>query len=80
MWSVNPAGADGVFYGGGWSLFGEQVLAVVVVFAFSAIVTAIIAYALKAIMSGGIRVPDEDEQVGLDLTQHSEQGYALERV
>ncbi|MET0895228.1 MAG: ammonium transporter [Acidimicrobiia bacterium] len=78
--SVNPAGKDGVFYGGGWSLFGEQVLAVAAVFAFSAVVTAIIAYALKAVMPGGIRVSEEDEQVGLDLTQHSEQGYALERV
>ena len=29
--SVNPAGTDGVFFGGGWGLFGEQVLAVAVV-------------------------------------------------
>ena len=29
--AVNPAGKDGVFFGGGWSLFGEQVLAVGVV-------------------------------------------------
>ena len=29
--SVNPAGTDGVFFGGGWGLFGEQVLAVGVV-------------------------------------------------
>ena len=46
--SVNPAGADGVFFGGGWSLFGEQVLAVAVVFVFSGVVTAIIAFVLKA--------------------------------
>jgi ammonium transporter, Amt family len=78
--SVNAAGKDGVFYGGGWSLFGEQVLAVAVVFAFSAVVTALIAYALKVVLPGGIRVSDEDEAVGLDLTQHSEVGYSLERV
>jgi Amt family ammonium transporter len=77
---VNEAGADGVFFGGGWSLLGEQVLAVVVVFAFSAVVTAIIAYALKAVLPGGIRVSEEDEETGLDLSQHREVGYSLERV
>ena len=30
---------DGVFFGGGWDLFGEQVLAVAVVFAFSFVVS-----------------------------------------
>jgi ammonium transporter, Amt family len=78
--SVNAAGKDGVFYGGGWSLFGEQVLAVAVVFAFSGAVTAIIAYVLKAILPKGIRASEEDQEVGLDLTQHSEVGYSLERV
>jgi Amt family ammonium transporter len=78
--TVNPAGKDGVFYGGGWSLFGEQVLAVVVVFAFSGAVTALIAYALRVALPKGIRVTDEEESVGLDLTQHSETGYSLERV
>jgi ammonia channel protein AmtB len=32
------------------------------------------------VIPGGIRVSDEDEETGLDLTQHSEVGYALERV
>jgi Amt family ammonium transporter len=75
---ANAAGKDGVFYGGGWSLFGEQVLAVVVVFAFSFIVSGVIAYALKAV--GKIRVDEEVEDEGLDINLHSEVGYALERV
>jgi Amt family ammonium transporter len=78
--SVNSAGKDGVFFGGGWSLFGEQVLAVVVVMVFSFVVSAAIGMVLRAFMPGGIRVSEEDEQTGLDLTQHSETGYALERV
>ena len=78
--SVNPAGANGVFFGGGWGLFGEQVLAVVVVFVFSFVVAGLIGLGLKAVLRGGIRVSEEDEQVGLDLTQHSETGYALERI
>ena len=78
--AVNSAGTNGVFYGGGWSLFGEQVFAVAVVFAFSLVVSGAIGLVLKAVMPEGIRVTEEDEQVGLDLTQHSEVAYALERV
>src|SRR4029079_4442908 len=33
--AVNPLGKDGVFFGGGWGLFGEQCLAVGVVLVFS---------------------------------------------
>jgi len=78
--AINPAGADGVFLGGGWSLFGEQVLAVAVVLVFSFVVSGVIALVLRAVLPGGIRVSEEEEQTGLDLTQHSETGYALERV
>jgi Amt family ammonium transporter len=78
--SVNPAGADGVFNGGGWSLFGEQVLAVVVVLGFSMAVSAVIGLALKASLPGGIRVSEEDENTGLDLSEHSETAYGLERA
>jgi Amt family ammonium transporter len=78
--AVNPAGADGVLFGGGWGLFGEQVLAVVVVFAFSFVVSGLIGLVLNAVMPGKMRVTEEQEQLGLDLTQHSETGYALERI
>jgi len=78
--SVNAAGKDGVFFGGGWGLFGEQVLAVAVVFAFSFVVSAAIGLALRGFMPKGIRVTEEEEQMGLDITEHSETAYALERV
>jgi Amt family ammonium transporter len=78
--SVNELGKDGVFFGGGWGLFGEQVLAVAAVFAFSFVVSGLIGYVLKVVLPKGIRVSEEDEEVGLDLTQHSETGYSLERV
>jgi ammonia channel protein AmtB len=29
---------------------------------------------------GGIRLSEDDEEIGLDQTQHAETGYALERV
>jgi Amt family ammonium transporter len=75
--SVNAAGKDGVFYGGGWGLFGEQVLAVAVVMVFSFVASYAIAVVLKLFLPGGIRVNEEDEETGLDLTLHTETGYAL---
>jgi Amt family ammonium transporter len=72
---VNPAGADGLFYGGGWSLLGEQILASfsVLVFAFAA--TWVIAKVID--LTIGLRAPAEDELEGLDLTQHAESAYNL---
>ena len=78
--TINPAGADGVFLGGGFGLFGEQVLAVVATMVWSFAVTFGIVFVLSKVLPGGIRVSEEDEETGLDLTQHSETGYALERV
>ena len=53
-------------------------LAVVVVLAFSFVVSALIGIVLKAVLPKGIRVSADDELTGLDLTQHSETGYSLE--
>jgi Amt family ammonium transporter len=78
--TINPAGADGVFLGGGFGLFGEQVLAVVATMVWSFAVTFGIVVVLSKVLPGGIRVSEEDEDTGLDLSQHSETGYALERV
>jgi len=78
--SVNPLGKDGLFFGGGFGRLGERILAVVVVLVFSFVVSAGIGLSLKATLRGGIRVSEEDEDVGLDLTQHAESAYSLERV
>jgi Amt family ammonium transporter len=78
--SINELGKDGAFFGGGWGLFGEQVLAVAVVGAFSFVVSLLIGLVLKAVLPKGIRVSDDEEEQGLDVTQHSETGYSLELV
>ncbi len=75
--SVNEAGQDGLAFGGGLTLLTEQAIAVIAVAVFSAVVSLIIALLLKAVLPGGIRVSEEEEDTGLDLTQHSETGYAL---
>ena len=70
---TNPLGADGLFYGGGFSLLGKQALAVVCVIAYSGIVTAIIALAVNLVVK--MRVPADVEQDGLDLALHGETAY-----
>ena len=77
--SINAAGRDGVFSGGGWGLMGEQLLAVGATLVFSFTATWLICMVLKAALPGGLRVSEDDEEVGLDLTQHSEVGYAMDR-
>jgi Amt family ammonium transporter len=78
--AVNELGTDGLFLGGGADLLIEQFIAVAAVFVFSFAVSWLIGLALKAVLPGGIRVTEEEEDTGLDLTQHSETGYSLERV
>jgi Amt family ammonium transporter len=71
---------QGVFTDGSWALMGEQVIAVLATLIWSGVITFIIVKVLDLVMPGGVRVSDEDEETGLDLTQHSEVGYSLERV
>jgi Amt family ammonium transporter len=78
--SINSAGRDGVFYGGGWGLFGDQVLAAGSVMVFTFVVTAAILLVLKKVLPGGIRVDAEEEESGLDLNEHSETAYAYDRA
>ena len=78
--AVNELGTDGLFLGGGAELLIEQFIAVAAVFIFSFVVSYVIGLLLKALLPGGIRVSENEEDTGLDLTQHSETGYSLERV
>ena len=71
--AINSLGADGLFFGGGTSLLGKQALASVATFAFSFIVTYVVAKVLDATI--GIRVSPENELIGLDQSQHAETAY-----
>ena len=72
--AVNPAGFDGLFYGNPSQLY-KQAVAVAAVAAFTAAVTWII---LKAIdVTIGLRVPEQEEVLGLDATTHGEVAYQL---
>ena len=73
--AFNEAGADGLLAGGGLTLLGKQAVAVVATLAFSFIVSFALLKAVDLVM--GLRVTEEDELAGLDITQHEEVGYAF---
>lgn len=64
---------EGLFYGGGLSLLGEQALANGAAIIYSFIVTTAIMLALKATI--GVRVDEAEEESGLDLSEHAETAY-----
>jgi hypothetical protein len=73
--AINPGGADGLFFGNP-ALLKAQAIAVVATCALAFIGTSIILLVLNAIM--GIRVSEEQELMGLDLSEHLESAYAFE--
>ncbi len=75
--AINPAGANGLFYGN-IALLGEQVLALVVVILYAFGMSWGILKLLDKTM--GLRVSPEDEIDGLDLAQHGESGYVFEEL
>ncbi|MEU1331522.1 ammonium transporter [Streptomyces sp. NPDC005865] len=66
-------GAEGLFYGGGAAQLGKQTVAVLAVAAYTFAVTYGIGKGVDRLM--GFRVSAEDEQTGLDQTQHAESAY-----
>jgi Amt family ammonium transporter len=72
--SVNAAGGDGLFFGNPGQLW-TQVVAVAATFALAIVGTWVILKVVDALV--GLRVSEEDEVIGLDLSQHSETAYVL---
>ena len=64
---------EGIFYGGDASLLLEQALVNGVTIAWSFPITLLLMLALKKTI--GVRVSIEEEQIGLDQTQHAETAY-----
>lgn len=71
--AINPiAQWDGLFFGA-TELLVAQLMAVGISIIYSAVMTAGIMLVLKKVMN--IRVSPEAEALGLDISEHSEQGY-----
>jgi Amt family ammonium transporter len=71
--AVNVAGSNGLLYGNPQQLL-TQLTAVAVVWAYAFAVTWVLAKVIDATI--GLRVKTEEEEVGLDISQHGERAYA----
>ena len=74
---INSIGANGLFFGGGVHLLGNQVLAIAAVVAYSFCLTWLIATAVQRTI--GLRVRSTDES-NLDRVQEGMSAYALDGV
>jgi len=71
--AINPVAQwDGLFFGQ-TELFVAQLMAVAISVLYSAVMTGIIMLILKKVMT--IRVTPEAEALGLDISEHAEEGY-----
>jgi len=73
--SVNPNGADGLFFSGSYRLLGIQAGTAAIVAVYSLIATLLIAAVVNRVV--GHRVRRRQEEMGLDLSQHGESAYDL---
>jgi len=70
--AINAAGNDGLFFGNPGQLW-TQFVTVVATWILAVVGTVILLAIVKAIM--GLRVADDEERMGLDLSQHNERAY-----
>src|SRR5881394_4043874 len=76
---VNPIFGVGKAVGGldgHWGQVGNQLVGVLVAWAFALVGTIALLKIVDLLV--GLRVPEEHEQEGLDITQHGEEAYNLE--
>ena len=76
---INPIFGAGKSVGGldgHWGQVGNQLVGVVIAWAFALVGTIVLLKIVDVVT--GIRVPEEHEQEGLDITQHGEEAYNLE--
>ena len=72
-------GKAGLFYGGGLDQLGVQLMGVVSCGLFAFIVSYVILFVMKKVM-GGIRVTEEEELMGLDMSEHGNYGYPEQMI
>jgi Amt family ammonium transporter len=70
-WDINGGNPVGLLEGG--TVIKGQIVAVIVTWVFSIVGTLILLKIVDAIV--GLRVTPEEETLGLDVTQHGEEGY-----
>ena len=63
----------GLFYGGGWHLFGVQALGITVIDLWAAATGILLFFGIKKLH--GLRVGKRVEEEGLDIYEHGESCY-----
>lgn len=71
---INPSGSNGLFFGN-HKMFTAQMIAILITAIYSFIVTVIILKIIDKVI--GLRVDEESEVNGLDISQHGESGYTF---
>lgn len=66
-------GKAGLFYGGGFGQLGVQALGVVTCGLFAFAISYVILFVIKKV--SGLRVTEEEEIMGLDISEHGSYGY-----
>ena len=78
--AINPIYGDGKAVGGlldgHWGQVGNQLVAILLAWVFAIVGTIVILKIVDVV--AGVRVTEEHEVEGLDITQHGEEGYNLE--
>lgn len=70
--AINPAGADGILFGNA-SFFMKELVAVVAASAYAFVFTYLMLALINLITP--VRVSEEEERLGLDVSLHGEQAY-----
>ena len=77
LWGIDGEAGIGLFNGGGFGQLGSQAIGVLAYAVWSIVLSFIILKILKSTM--GLRVTKEEEEVGLDLSEHGEIAYPGKR-
>lgn len=70
-WTEN----GGLLYTGDISLLIAQVLGILITVVFVAVATLVIGLLVKVIFKGSLRVSEQEEAIGLDVSEHGESAY-----
>lgn len=71
----NGVGDGGLLYTGDFGQLGVQALGIVAVFAFVFVVSWVTFAAIKVALGGSLRVSADEEDAGLDISEHGMYGY-----
>jgi len=71
---INPAGSNGLLFGG-HKMFSAQIIAILVTVVYSFVISVILLKIIDKVV--GLRVDEESEVNGLDISQHGESGYTF---